>query len=341
MFHSARLKLTLWYLTLTMMVSLAFSTAIYRVLSLELERFSQLQRARLERRLQQDQFFVFRAPTALPVLIDPDLTQEVRQRMLMVLLAINAGIAVLAGGLGYLLAGKTLHPIQEMVDEQRRFISDASHELKTPLTSLKTAFEVYLRDKKRSRPDADTLVKESIEEVNSLQSLSESLLTLSQYEQMNGTLQTSPIALENVVTAALKKVQPLAKQKAVKITHPKTKTVVRGEYYSLLELLVILLDNAVKYSTAKSEVHISISPQAKKVSIAITDQGMGIEKKDLPHLFDRFYRADQARTRNNTSGHGLGLAIARQIVDRHQGNISVKSTVGKGSTFTVILPAVS
>src|SRR3989338_581858 len=152
MFQSARIKLTGWYLLIIMFISIAFSVVIYHQLTQEISRFEQAQRFRFEKNLRD-----FDLPTppnpnmrAMKILIEnPELIEEIKERVAITLVIINGGILILAGGLSYFLAGKTLSPIKNMMDEQNRFISDASHELKTPLTSLKTAMEVFLRGKKK------------------------------------------------------------------------------------------------------------------------------------------------------------------------------------------------
>ena len=112
-----------------------------------------------------------------------------------------------------------------------------------------------------------------------------------------------------------------------------------GNRQTLVELLVILLDNAIKYSPAQSEINLKTVKIDGKLFIHVSDQGIGIDEKDLPHLFDRFYRSDRSRTKTEVSGYGLGLAIAKEIVDRHKGNLKVESHPGQGATITVELPS--
>src|SRR5574340_425624 len=144
MFRSARLKLTAWYLLIIMLVSMFFSIVIYRVLTAELDRFAQLQQTRIERSFENTQFM-----PSIPM-IDLELVAEFKKRIILSLLFINCSILLFSGWFGFILAGKTLQPIQDMVEDQKRFISDASHELRTPITALKTMLEVGLRDKKMS-----------------------------------------------------------------------------------------------------------------------------------------------------------------------------------------------
>ncbi|MDP2638251.1 MAG: hypothetical protein Q8P26_04285, partial [Candidatus Levybacteria bacterium] len=150
-FHLARLKLTAWYLVIIMTLSIIFSVVIYSVLTHEVDRLERAQRFFIERRLEEGDFippsrfrtFQERVP------INPELVAETKQRILFMLTFANVGILLVSGGLGYFLAGRTLRPIKEMVDEQNRFITDASHELKTPLTALRTEFEVAMLDEKK------------------------------------------------------------------------------------------------------------------------------------------------------------------------------------------------
>ncbi|HLD24585.1 MAG TPA: ATP-binding protein [Patescibacteria group bacterium] len=338
MFHAARIKLTAWYLAIIMTVSLLFSLLTYRALTFEVERFGRIQRYRIEHRMRNEMMLPFDENLSQPALPidDPELVIYVKRRVFTFLSLINASIFVLSGLLGYVLAGKTLQPIAEMVDEQNRFISDASHELRTPLTALKAGLEVNLRDKSLTLESAKSVIRDSITEVNALTSLSDSLLTLAQYQKPNGSIKFEPINLSLIADEAVKRVTPLALQKDITIKVVGVSQKILGIRQSLMDVLVILLDNAIKYSHPSDTIIIRVQKIDKKVSLSIIDHGVGIAKKDLPHIFERFYRADSSRTRG---GYGLGLAITKKIVDLHRGAITVKSTVGKGTTVTVTLPS--
>lgn len=321
-----------------MLVSFTFSTMIYRVLASEVERFERAQRFRIEHRILDNPLIPGGAYTLPPLPRNSELLEESKSRILMTLIVINTAIFFSSGALGYILSGKTLKPIGDMVDEQNRFISDASHELRTPLTSLKSAFEVHLRNSNRTLPDADTLVGESITEVNKLQTLSESLLTLAQYQSTNVQTHFERLQVSELLKEAIHKIMPIVKQKKIMIDHAHTSISVYGDRYGLTDLIVILLDNAVKYSPHKSTIDIRTQKTDGHILITVTDHGAGIARSDLPHIFDRFYRADIARSKTRYDGYGLGLSIAKKIASIHTGSITVKSTAGKGSTFTVRLP---
>jgi signal transduction histidine kinase len=336
MFRSARIKLTAWYLLIIMLVSVSFSVAIYQVLTSELDRLEQVEQSRIQRRLPELQLPL--SPGGHPVFLDPDVLAETKNRVEFILILIN--LIILAGSAyaGYILAGRTLNPIKEMVDEQNRFITDASHELRTPITSLKSEIEVNLRDKELSLAQAKAILKSNLEEVNSLQVLSDGLIRLTQYQKGHKSLAFSDVALTDIVREAIRKVTNAAKEKKITITNDIRAINLEGNQTALTELFVIFLDNAIKYSPKQTTVQLSSKKSDGHILIKIADQGVGIDEKDIPHLFDRFYRADKSRTKTDIPGYGLGLSIAKQIVDQHNGTIRVTSKLNKGTTFTIALP---
>jgi two-component system, OmpR family, sensor histidine kinase CiaH len=334
MFRSARLQLTAWYLLIIMIISSLFSLVIYSSINAELERFEDYQRSRQKRYERMLERMEIRPPdeSAFPT-NDVD---QARRRVIVTLALINLSILAASGTAGYFLAGKTLRPIQEMMSEQKRFITDASHELRTPLTALRTEIEVALREKSLSITEAKSLLRSNLEEVIALQSLSDRLITLIKNQQQSNSI--AEISLNRVIENARKKVAVVAKKKRITLRQSLGDIRLSGNSETLTELFVILLDNAIKYSPKGSSVIVESKRVKSSAVITVADSGSGIDKKDLPNIFDRFYRADTARTRSENSGHGLGLSIAKKIVDDHSGKITVRSTVGKGTTFTILLP---
>ncbi len=334
MFQSARLKLTAWYLLIIMFISIFFSFIIYRFLTNELQRFALTQRYRIERRLNETTPELrFR----IPMPPDPQLIEEVENRIIIILVMINGVILIASGGIGYFLAGRTLKPIKDMMEEQNRFTADASHEFRTPLTALKTNIEVTLADKNLSITEAKKVLHESLADVNDLQTLSDALLQLAHYQTVNGNLYEA-ISIKNIIENSLKKVQLQAKQKKIVLNNTVEDKTFEGDFQRISELMVILLDNAIKYSPEKSTVTILSKHTDSHIHISVTDQGVGIAEKDIPHIFDRFYRADKSRSKNRVSGYGLGLSIAKKIINEHRGSLSVKSKVNSGTTFGISLP---
>lgn len=338
MFESARIKLTAWYVLIIMFISVAFSTFIYFGATREFDRILRVQRSRINHPQAELRIFpngtisALRIPDEGP---DEDVIYDAKLRVLYSLLGVNSVILLLSTTLGYFLAGRTLRPIQKMVDEQHRFITDASHELHTPLTSLRTTLEVNLRDKSLTLLKAKDVLVSNLEDVVALQGLSQDLLSLSKY-------QSAPVAFEKikiaeVIQEAKENIAALAKKKNIQFALPRTSLTVRGDKKLLKELFVILFDNAIKYSPAKTKVTVSVKPVDKKVLITVADEGYGIAEKDMPHIFDRFYRVDSSRTKQKVSGYGLGLSIAKEIVEKHSGSMTVASIVGKGSEFSIFL----
>lgn len=321
MFNSARLKLTAWYLLIIMFISIAFSLVIYQGVMGEVHRFSKIQRLRMER-----------------VFIDEDLITEIKQRVIFGLGVINIIILLSSGALGYFLAGKTLRPIQEMVEEQNRFISDASHEFRTPLTALKSSLEVNLRDKNLTINDAKKVMNENVVDVNNLQKLSDSLLQLAQYEKPKINNHIEKNSLKKIINESLQNTEALAKNRNITIKSIIINGSLGGDKYGLVDLFVILLDNAIKYSKEGSIISIKTKKTKNSIIVSIADKGIGIEEKDIPYIFNRFYRSDKARSKKGINGYGLGLSIAKKIVDQHKGTIEITSKLNKGTTVIVYLP---
>lgn len=333
MFRQARIKLTAQYLLIIMVISLFFSAVIYRFLTSELNRIENAQRIRI-----QLNFPFNEAPRRF--FIDPEVINETKNRIGLTLLVINLTILACSAVAGYYLAGETLKPIKNMVDEQNRFISDASHELKTPLTALKSEIEVNLRDKKLKLSEAKKLLKSNLEEVNHLEDLSNYLLKLNHLQSGDG-LNIEAVSVLSIINTAIKKVNHLADSKNIKITNNISNQTIKGDLLSLSEVFIILLDNAIKYSPKNSEIKLFCQNYSQILAITIKDQGIGISQKNLPLIFDRFFQADNSRTKDGESGYGLGLSIAKKIIESHKGKIEVQSQLGKGSEFTVILPKLS
>jgi signal transduction histidine kinase len=334
MFQKARLKLTAWYLLIIMIISLSFSFILYQMVNLELNRFANSQRNRIERRLSFYQI----DNSSKTLLFDQDLIVESRQRFLTNLITINLFIFFSSASLSYFLASRTLRPIQKMTEDQKRFVSDASHELKTPITALKTILEVSLRDPHLDLKEAKTVIKDSITATNQLKKLSDSLLKLDRLSDFSSSLNLEKVKINKIMKASAKSIafQALAKNITLIVKGVSGEIMADGE--KLEELFLIMLDNAIKYSPEGSQIKFIASKNTSFVTFKIIDQGIGISSKDLPHIFDRFYRADNARTKSDASGYGLGLSIARSIIDQHHGSIKVDSLLGQGTTFKLIFP---
>jgi signal transduction histidine kinase len=328
MFHSATVKLTAWYLAILMILSIVFSIAIYQITFHELNvRLENLQRGLTEQNLVD----------ATPLLGgDQYRLTEARQasdQMILSLLYVN--ILILAGGgIGsYYLARRTLIPIETAHTAMSRFTSDASHELRTPLAAMKTELEVALRDPDLSKEESRELLESSLEEANKLIKLSEVFLKLARLDY--DALEFKTFNLVETVTESIKRYHDYEKRFNVSL---KKKAMVNGNETAIAELCAILIDNALKYSPADSPISISVSDKRLTTSFSVTNHGSTISEDQQARLFERFYRADVSRTESAQNGYGLGLAIAKRIVDVHHGDIKVSSDDGV-TTFTATLPS--
>ncbi len=229
---------------------------------------------------------------------------------------------------------QTLERLEKLFDSQRRFLADVSHELRTPLTVIKG--EVGLM-RLTNQLDAESLG--NIEkEVDRLTRLVGDLLLLAQAESGRLPLDFQTVELDTVLLEVLQQMRTLASGKVELNLLDIDQALVQGDRDRLKQVLLNLIANAVNYTPPGGEVCLSLRQQDGQAQLVVEDSGPGIPVEDLPHIFDRFYRADPSRKRSENSGFGLGLSIAQWIVQRHGGRIEVESQPGQGARFTVWLP---
>lgn len=329
MFHNAALKLTLWYLAIVMALSIGCSVALYHVSRGDLARNNRRQATFFNGFLGPSDFNDYNRLRESQ--LDEDLG-HLRANLIL----FNFLVLVGGGAASYALARRTLKPIEDSMEAQTRFTADASHELRTPLTAMQTEIEVALRDKSITRNQAIKLLVSNLEEVAKLKALADGLLKLAS-EDGNGIVK-EPAPIKEVVSEAVARNAKSASAKKIVIKQNIQDLMASGDFQSLVELVNILLDNAIKYSPSGSEVKLTTTRKDKSLLLSVADKGQGIKASELPRIFDRFYRADTSRNKDQANGYGLGLAIAKKIVELHNGTIEVKSAPGKGSVFTVALP---
>ena len=253
-------------------------------------------------------------------------------------LVLASAIGIVLGALASLLmASRSLRPIIRAFQRQREFVADASHELRTPLTLIRTNVEAWLR---RSSGTTRAYAKSIVEEVEQLNRIVGDLTTLALADARQLEIDRHPLELNEVVKGLMAQATPLAEERGVQF-RPELNGGVRvdADPVRVRQLLLILIDNALSHTASGGKVSVGVLRQNGRAHVTVTDNGEGIPAADLPHIFERFYRADKARTREN-GGSGLGLAIAKWIVDAHKGEIAVKSTEGKGTEVDVSLPAI-
>jgi signal transduction histidine kinase len=332
MFKNATLRLTTWYLAIVMVISLGFSVAVYHFATNELSYGLNHQTERIF-----SQFPVFTNNPYLQVRAD-DVTMGAHHIFLN-LAYFNLLVLIGAGMISYWLARRTLEPIEAAHNRQKRFTADVSHELRTPLTSLKMSSEVALMDKTASKQELQDALTSNIEDAGRMELLINNLLRLTKLENDDLASSFTKISAPDLVTETVKQVSKLAESREIKLTSTVAPAKIHGDEASLVQLLVILLDNAIKYSPAKSTVTIDSQRDEGTYTIRIHDDGQGIAPEALPHVFERFYREDSARTiENNTDGYGLGLSIAKMIADRNNAQVKLTSTPKKGTVAELVLP---
>ncbi|MEK7850700.1 MAG: heavy metal sensor histidine kinase, partial [Deltaproteobacteria bacterium] len=240
--------------------------------------------------------------------------------------------------------GMLAETINEMISrlnnsfgQMNQFSSDVSHELRTPLTILRGEMEVALRSQ-RSAEEYREVITSGLEEVERMSLMVEELLLLSKAEHGELRLNISTVLLHSLLEISFDNAMALARGRGVDITiHGKEEVSVQGDKMRLARVLLNLVDNAVKYTPKGGRVILSLAKKGDEAYISIRDTGIGISKEDQEKIFERFYRVDKSRSRE-IGGTGLGLAICKRIIEAHGGRISVDSEIGKGSTFTVVLP---
>ncbi|MGH2621576.1 MAG: sensor histidine kinase [Anaerolineales bacterium] len=232
-----------------------------------------------------------------------------------------------------------LDRLQSAFDRERRFTADAAHELRTPLTALKGRIGVTLSQPREAAEYGDSL-QDMEQQVDRLIRLSSDLLFITRLDQGQVKRRLDPIALDDLLAAVVEQLRPLAEAKAISLPEPEARGLtVPGDMDLMIRLFMNLLDNAIKFTPPGGRVSVEARRSGEQVTIAIRDTGAGIPAEHRAHLFERFYRVggDRSRT-DDQGGAGLGLAIAHEIARAHAGRLTVESTVGEGTVFTVKLP---
>lgn len=330
MFHSAVMKLTAWYLLILMSTSLLFSLALYNISTSEVQdRLDELQSHFESGNLDINPY---NEPNhRLFSAFRNDQRTQADHNILTSLIYVNLSVLVVGGVLSYALARRTLRHIEESHDLQNRFTSDASHELRTPLAVMKSELEVALKDPTLTKSEMREILESNLEEVNRLTKLSQTLLHMSRLDYSG--LEFQAIDIGSVISDVDQRYDK--NLDCIKLSLPKAQLFVKANPASIEELFTILIDNALKYSPQKSEINASLRAEGKQAVFIISNLGEGIPADKLPYIFDRFYRADNSRS---DKGAGLGLALAKEIVAIHHGELSVSSARNKKTTFIVRLP---
>jgi signal transduction histidine kinase len=332
-FHSARLKLTGFYLAIIILFSLMLTLSIRTLAQLEFDHAGIAQRG-VVHQLLGDMYSVPPSPDNDFLRFQSGQDTTIRHHLNEDVIMLNVFALVVGGVLSYWYAGRTLKPIEEAHEAQARFTADASHELRTPLASLQLENEIFLRQKSFTQVEAREVIKSNLEEVQRLETLAGNLLALTQYEK--ASLELIPTDISAVVAEACQRATELADMKRITLEVKVPKELVIGQADSLVELVGIVLDNAIKFSSHHGLVFINGIKAGNRFHVSIRDEGEGIAETDLPFIFDRLYRGDKSRTKN-TPGYGLGLSLAREIATANRGSITARNYPTGGAQFVISL----
>ena len=267
-----------------------------------------------------------------------EVASEAKAHILGNLIVANLGILLVSGILSYIFARVSLKPIEQSHQALEQFTADASHELRTPLSAMKSEIEVLLMQQKITDKQARHVLESNLEEIDSITNLTRGLLSLARLEDQPITIKAYPV--DQLLKNAVKKLEPIAKVKGIKIVveSENKQAKIKVDKSTFIESLVILLDNAIKFSKEGGQVLVESRLSKDKMVLSIKDFGLGIDKTDLPHVFDRFYQSQNHRNKLIDKGHGLGLSIAKQLLQKQNCSVSIKSKKGEYTLAEVTAP---
>ncbi|RNB87042.1 sensor histidine kinase [Brevibacillus fluminis] len=242
---------------------------------------------------------------------------------------------------GRFLAKRALVPIQQSWEKQQQFIADASHELRTPLSVIRLNLERLFRNPDHTIEEESETISASMQETKRLTKLVTDLLTLARSDSNELQILKQRVRLDEIVLKSIRTFSQLAELKEITMKRDVEEPLeIMGDEERLQQLMVILLDNALKYTQETGQITVSCKREGNWITIIVSDTGIGISQEELGYVFDRFFRGDKMRSRAE-EGTGLGLSIAKWIVEAHDGKIRVESKEGAGTSFTITLPAKS
>jgi len=285
------------------------------------------------------------------VLVGRSIAAELEALRSFAFMLAGAGAGVLALGLGggWLIASRAMRPLKDISATASRIsagnlserinVADASHELRTPLSVLVTEAQTALA-RPRSAAEYRETIEACLDTAQQMRRLTESLLELARFDAGEEQIKREPVDLAEIARASAELVRPLAAEGGVEIHSDLAPVQVSGDSVRVSQVITNLLTNAIRYNKRQGQVRIRINVAQGNAILAISDTGQGIMAEDLPHIFERFYRADKSRS-GAPGRTGLGLAICKAIVDAHGGSIEVSSEPGAGATFSVRLPVAS
>ena len=264
---------------------------------------------------------------------------RVLKQLLAGLLVLGGISAVLLAATSWWLAGRSLRPAEDAWARQQSFVANASHELRAPLTLMRASAEVALRSLPAKNKDERELIGDVLHESDHMTRLVEDLLLLSRLDAGRLAVTTEPVPVSTLLEDVQRQVGRLADERGIGLGVKANQEVVKADLTRLRQVLLILTDNALRHTRAGGKIGIEAQQKGKFVQIAVSDTGEGIPPEHLPHLFERFYRGNSTPGKDGAdSGSGLGLSIAKGLVEAQHGHISISSQVGQGTTVSLLLP---
>ena len=329
MFRKANIKLTLFYSALFLVSFWVFSAGLYIWMenSFGESYISEVQQqSEIESGLDEEHVDI--ADIAAQVAID---------RLGITLLILNGAMIIIVPGIAWLMTRRTLAPVQRIHEQQKQFVSDVAHVLRTPLSIMSGELEVAL-GKERTTADYRQVLTSSKQETDRLIALAENLLFLARDDQRQQTLEFEKVDITDLIGSVIASLQTESLKKEISLHfEPEDEpTFTWGQPAMLQRLFFNIIHNAIHYTPIKGDIWISLSTGKQYAQVKIKDNGIGISPEDQEKVFNRFYRADDSRSQ--AKGYGLGLAICKSIVELHRGKINLRSAINRGSTFTISLP---
>ncbi|WP_018662090.1 sensor histidine kinase [Heyndrickxia acidiproducens] len=257
------------------------------------------------------------------------------QKLMIITIAGCALASLLAVIAGFILAERALKPIKASWDKQQQFVSDASHEIRTPLAVIQSRVELLLRKPDKTVQDILPDISTVLKECRRLAKLVSSLLTLARSDSNEIEIEKKDFYLDELLKEVVDHFSEVASMQGKEILLKSAPPITfNGDRDRIHQLIVILLDNALKYTGDDGKIKLSCFEEKNQVGLVVEDNGIGLKEEDRNKIFDRFYQVSKSRTK--TESLGLGLSIAKWIVEKHHGKIKVDSKLGEGTTFTIL-----
>lgn len=275
------------------------------------------------------------------VFLDITSQQSILTNLIYTFLLVAFAMLIVIFFISRFFANKAIMPIKEAFDKQRQFIADASHELKTPLAVINTNVDALLSNSEDSINNQSKWLHYIKSEVERMTKLTNDLLYLTQMDYSDMKMIFSDFNLSETVESVILTMEAVIFENDILLNYDiEPNLITHGNNEQIKEVVMILLDNALKYTNPKGKVDVALKKSHNSIVLSVTNTGKGIPEEHIDKIFDRFYRIDKSRSRNS-GGYGLGLAIAKAIVDQHGGKISARSILNESTTFSVELPRIN